>query len=143
MRFGWKVLIPSTLGWVVFVAFMRGARNGWFGGGEVTFGSLTFPTLTLWLIGLVSVGALVASWWWGGRELAKEARLHPEVPDEVDPYAGGHPVPPLPGQRLKEPALAGTLGEREILGDTVSWASLEAGPEDTVTDDATEEGPRE
>jgi NADH-quinone oxidoreductase subunit H len=27
------------------------------------------------------------------------------VPEEIDPYAGGYPVPPLPGQRLREPSL--------------------------------------
>src|SRR4029079_6158675 len=31
MRFGWKFLIPVTLLWVVFVAFLRGAQVAWFG----------------------------------------------------------------------------------------------------------------
>ena len=43
---------------------------------------------------------------WDRRAEAKEAAAHPSVPDEIDPYAGGHPVPPLPGQRLREPSLA-------------------------------------
>jgi len=140
MRFGWKVLIPSTLGWVVFVAFMRGARNGWLGTGDVTLGPLTMPLFSLYLVGFVAVAALVISWWWGGRELEREASLHPEVPQEIDPYAGGHPVPPLPGQRLKEPVLAGAAADREIVGDTVSWARLETEPDDGT--DATEEGQR-
>ena len=29
MRFGWKFLIPATLGWVVLVAFFRAGQNGW------------------------------------------------------------------------------------------------------------------
>jgi NADH-quinone oxidoreductase subunit H len=49
---------------------------------------------------------LVGAWLWEIRADAKEAAAHPPIPDEVDPYAGGHPVPPLPGQRLVEPSLA-------------------------------------
>ena len=48
--------------------------------------------------------ALVLGWLWDRRAEAKEAAAHPTVPEEIDPYAGGYPVPPLPGQRLREPA---------------------------------------
>ena len=34
------------------------------------------------------------------------AAAPPPSPGEVGPYAGGRPVPPLPGQRLVEPSLA-------------------------------------
>ncbi len=51
-------------------------------------------------------------------------------------------MPPLPGQRLREPALAGAGADREVAGEAVSWASLETAPEQDLTDDATEEGPR-
>jgi NADH-quinone oxidoreductase subunit H len=140
MRFGWKVLIPSTLAWVVFVAFMRGARNGWFGSGRVTVGPLTLPGFSLVLVGVAAAAALAISWWWGGKTLEEEAALHPEVPSEVDPYAGGFPVPPLPGQRLREPA-AVPAGVRAD-GDGVTWASIEAEPAGSPTDSGTEEGPR-
>ena len=142
MRFGWKVLIPSTLGWVVLVAFMQGARQGWFGDGRVTVGSLSFPTASLIVIGGIAVVALVVAWWLDGRRLDREAARHPETPGEIDPYAGGHPVPPLPGQRLREPALAGAGADREVTGEAVTWASLESAPEQHPTDDATEEGQR-
>ena len=49
--------------------------------------------------------ALVFGWMWDRRAEAKDASAHPTVPEEIDPYAGGYPVPPLPGQRLREPSL--------------------------------------
>ncbi|MGL5929672.1 MAG: complex I subunit 1/NuoH family protein, partial [Dermatophilaceae bacterium] len=109
MRFGWKFLIPATLGWVVLVAFFRAAQNGWFddiAGGRVVIGGRAFPVVTLGLIGVIAVVALVGGWVWDRRAEAREAALHPTTPDEIDPYAGGFPVPPLPGQTLSEPSLA-------------------------------------
>ena len=49
--------------------------------------------------------ALVAGWVWDRRAERKEAAAHPVVADEIDPYAGGFPVPPMPGQRLREPSM--------------------------------------
>ncbi len=142
MRFGWKVLIPSTLAWVVFVAFMRGARNGWFGQGRVTVGPLTLPVFSLILVGVAAAGALIVSWWWGGKSLEEEAALHPEVPTEIDPYAGGFPVPPLPGQRLREREAAPVPVGAGSQEDGVTWASIESEPSGTPTDPGTQEGPR-
>lgn len=104
MRFGWKFLIPATLGWVVLIAFFRAGQNGWLGGNVVLAGR-TFPITSLFLVGVIAVAALVAGWFWDRRAERREAALHPTIPDEIDPYAGGFPVPPLPGQRLREPTL--------------------------------------
>ncbi|MGV1007566.1 MAG: NADH-quinone oxidoreductase subunit NuoH [Dermatophilaceae bacterium] len=102
MRFGWKALIPVTLVWVVVVAFIRGAQNGWFGASAVTFGGRVFPVATLVVVGVIAVLVLAATWMWDSRQLAKE-RGQPQRPTHVDPFAGGYPVPPLPGQVLREP----------------------------------------
>src|SRR5918995_1408734 len=104
MRFGWKFLIPATLTWVVLVAVFRAGQNGWLGGG-VDVAERRFPVVSLFLVGAIAVLALVGGWLWDRRAEAKEAAAHPAVPDHVDPYAGGHPVPPPPGQRLREPSL--------------------------------------
>ena len=106
MRFGWKFLIPITLLWVVAVAFIRGSQNGWFGGGQVTVPGVNrvIPTATLFAVGVIAVVALAVSWVWDNRRADEEARAATDrVPTEVDPFAGGYPVPPLPGQTLKEP----------------------------------------
>ncbi|MBM6399892.1 NADH-quinone oxidoreductase subunit NuoH [Phycicoccus sonneratiae] len=105
MRFGWKFLIPATLGWVVLVAFFRAGQQGWLGDDVVVAGR-SFPVFSLALVGIIAVAALVGGWLWDSRVERKEASLHPRVPEEIDPYAGGHPVPPMPGQRLREPSLA-------------------------------------
>jgi NADH-quinone oxidoreductase subunit H len=104
MKFGWKFLIPATLVWVVVVAFFRGAQNGWFGEGGVTVAGRTFPVASLFLVGVIAVGALLVGWWWDNRAAAKDAAATVSPPSTIDPFAGGHPVPPLPGQTLQEPA---------------------------------------
>ncbi|QKE83734.1 NADH-quinone oxidoreductase subunit NuoH [Arthrobacter sp. NEB 688] len=111
MRFGWKFLIPTTLGWVVLVAFFRAGQNGWLGG-NIDFAGRSFPAFSLALVGIIAVAALVGGWLWDSRAERKEASLHPSVPTEIDPYAGGHPVPPMPGQRLREPSFAPALTAR-------------------------------
>jgi NADH-quinone oxidoreductase subunit H len=102
MRFGWKFLIPVTLAWVVAVAFIRGSQNGWFGSSFVTVAGRSFPLATLIIVSAIALLVLAASWMWDSRQLAKE-RAKPAPPTEIDPFAGGFPVPPLPGQSLREP----------------------------------------
>jgi NADH-quinone oxidoreductase subunit H len=97
MRFGWRFLIPVTLLWVVAVAFIRGAQLGFFG--ENT------GMAPLIVVVVVAVIVLPAVWILVGRRDA--SRVMVPHPEEVDPYAGGYPVPPLPGQRLREPSLQG------------------------------------
>ena len=113
MRFGWKFLIPATLGWVVLVAFFRAGQQGWLDWfGEVTLLGRSFPGSSLLLVGVIAVLALVIGWMWDARAERRELQAHPEAPEEIDPYAGGHPVPPLPGQRLREPSAAPELTAR-------------------------------
>ena len=110
MRFGWKFLIPVTLMWVVTVTFIRGAQLAFFG--EST------RTATVIVVGVISLIALAAAWLWEGQHEA--AAVPAERPEEIDPFAGGYPVPPMPGQRLREPSqqaersLAGSTGHPEL-----------------------------
>ena len=82
MRLGWKWLIPVALGWTMLVAVYRvGAMDGWLGNRS-------------FLIGAIVVAAvLIVALLFGG----ERAEPEPE-PAPFDPYAGGYPVPPLPGQ---------------------------------------------
>ena len=97
MRFGWKFLIPATMLWVVSVAFIRGAQLAFFG--EST------RTATVIVVGVIGSIALAVAWVWDGKRAA--AAVPVERPEEVDPFAGGYPVPALPGQRLREPGQQG------------------------------------
>ena len=114
MRFGWKLLIPVTVAWVVAVTFIRGADAGFFGDGTVDLLGLSFPVSSLIIIAVLAVIVLGAMWIWENRVEAgeKAAEEAAEVPAEVDPWAGGHPVPPLPGQRLVEAPREG--GEKAL-----------------------------
>jgi NADH-quinone oxidoreductase subunit H len=93
MRFGWRWLIPISLVWIVLVAtFNLGRQQGWFSTG------------TFWVIAAVIFLVLIAASFFGGRE--PEEAAEPE-PAAFDAFAGGYPVPPMPGQVL--PELAGVL----------------------------------
>jgi len=83
MKLGWKVLIPASLVWIVAVSFVRVIR-------------LTEDIDQRWIY--IGGGVLAVL-------LAVSAFLPERASDEVepatpafDPYAGGYPVPPMPGQ---------------------------------------------
>jgi NADH-quinone oxidoreductase subunit H len=97
MRFGWKFLIPVTLLWVVAVAFIHGAQLAFFGANT--------GTASIIVVGVFAAIALPVAWIWEGKHEAGIVRVEP--PEEIDPFAGGYPIPALPGQRLREPSLQG------------------------------------
>src|SRR5215204_1417655 len=107
MRLGWKVLIPVALGWLLLVATVRALNTEYdFDMRQVLiYGGIAAAVV----IGLTFVWDLLA------------ARSEPvdDEPDEFDPMAGGHPVPPMPGQKV--PALtaapATTSGDSAVTGD--------------------------
>ncbi|MBK6872101.1 MAG: NADH-quinone oxidoreductase subunit NuoH [Kineosporiaceae bacterium] len=94
MRFGWKVLIPVALVWIVAVSFWRAANSA-------SVGATGVQRLVLLGIGaallVVIFGALLTA---VDRAERRDAARHVTPEDEVDPFAGGFPVPALPGQRL-------------------------------------------
>ncbi|BDZ56792.1 hypothetical protein GCM10025872_04490 [Barrientosiimonas endolithica] len=107
MKLGWKVLIPTTLVWVVMVAFIRASELGFLGEGRVSLLGREYSRATLFVIACIALLVLAAAWMWDSRQARKKAEREADRPaEEVDPFAGGHPVPPLPGQRLVEPAPA-------------------------------------
>ena len=114
MRFGWKFLIPASLVWIVAVAVIQGSR---------TFGGIG-RTPTFFVIGVVAVIALAVGWVWDSKAAATEEQTGGWDLGEVDPFAGGHPVPPLPGQSVavtrgpRERALAGAspASEEDLRG---------------------------
>jgi NADH-quinone oxidoreductase subunit H len=97
MRFGWKFLIPVTLLWVVAVAFIHGAQLAFFGANT--------GTASIIVVGVFAAIALPVAWIWEGKHEAGIVRVEP--PEEIDPFAGGYPIPGRPGQRLREPSLQG------------------------------------
>jgi NADH-quinone oxidoreductase subunit H len=103
MAFGWKFLLPVSIGWILVVAIARGVRN------EFTF---TFQE-SLQTFGIPIIAIVVLLWIFEEvRERTKKQPLPAKTTEvEFDPFAGGHPVPPMPGQKLptsKTPSLTDT-----------------------------------
>jgi NADH-quinone oxidoreductase subunit H len=93
MRFGWKVLIPGAVVWIVAVSAMRLLRTS----DQLPQAQRLGVIAGLVVVVLGLLAAYEAST--RRRQAAEEARREP-VPAEVDPFAGGYPVPPLPGQSV-------------------------------------------
>jgi NADH-quinone oxidoreductase subunit H len=110
MRFGWRFLIPVTLAWVVVVAFIRASQLGFVSGPSFTIAGRQYPLLSFIFVAVVAAVVLLVYYYWENRRIERDARKSAPPPEEVDPFEGGFPVPPLPGQRLREPALA--IGDR-------------------------------
>ena len=96
MNLGWKILIPLSLIWIAIVAIARGLRNSYELSAAGAIAVLGLP--------LVLVALAVFIWDWRKAVKEEQAASEPiEEITEIDPFAGGYPVPPLPGQVLKEP----------------------------------------
>ncbi|CAM3799418.1 MULTISPECIES: NADH-quinone oxidoreductase subunit NuoH [Tsukamurella] len=95
MRFGWQLLIPSALVWVL----VAGGVQAWaLEGNDVTV--LAPVVSVVFTLGVIGVLAL--------RHRRQQEPPGPPDPQTYslpfDPMAGGFPVPPLPGQYLPESA---------------------------------------
>lgn len=93
MAIGWKILIPASLVWIVALATLQGLRQ---------FANFTATELSMG-IGVVALIALAIIFMIPEKdEMQEQAKLAGPAPveGEIDPFAGGYPVPPLPGQSL-------------------------------------------
>jgi NADH-quinone oxidoreductase subunit H len=95
MKFGWKVLIPVSIGWILVVSTARALRN-----------NLELTTTELLIVGGGVLAVLLVILYVGQirsdrREAALQARTEAELRAPFDAHAGGFPVPPLPGQDFR------------------------------------------
>jgi len=100
MKFGWKVLIPVSILWIVIVATARELRNG---------NLLDTRTLLFVASGVLFIG-VVASYYFEIRAKKRQAVIDEEQREResrgFDPFEGGFPVPPMPGQSAQPSRLA-------------------------------------
>ncbi len=94
MNLGWKVMIPIALAWVVVVAALQGIR---------LWSDTTLPVIMAVIIGIMIVVIFMAFWLTGSQKEEKEEEA------AFDAFAGGYPVPPLPGQVLPPSPRAGRV----------------------------------
>jgi NADH-quinone oxidoreductase subunit H len=117
MKFGWKLLIPVSIAWIMIVAVARAMRN-----------DVDFSNQSVLLVGAaVIVLLLVVSWAFQAKSDRKQAALDEAIAAEAlvaaDAAAGGYPVPPMPGQEVtittRRSLAAGTT---VVAGTTVTEA---------------------
>lgn len=119
MKLGWKLLIPAALVWLVAVSVVQGVRQ---------FGNLELRTL---LIALGAVIVVVLGISFVIPEKKEPQAVKPAGPVEIDPFADGYPVPPLPGQTLPPSPRAARKVAAEPIAEKVLTAT-----------EPTEEAPR-
>ncbi|MGI8576846.1 MAG: NADH-quinone oxidoreductase subunit NuoH [Nocardioidaceae bacterium] len=95
MRFGWKVLIPASLVWIVAVGAIRaisleGPLNRWY-----LLGAAAVALVIFLLLGFFGEGPETDPEDGPGHGTAEPAVA---TPDGFDAFAGGYPVPPMPEQ---------------------------------------------
>lgn len=85
MKLGWKFLIPISLGWIFMLAMVQGLQQ---------FQILNRNQMMIGFV--IAMAVILGLFFFSGRK-AEEVE---EPATEFDAFAGGHPVPPLPGQTL-------------------------------------------
>jgi len=98
MAFGWKRLIPISLVWIIAVAGIRAASN--HGGFDRSW---LYVAIVVLAVVVVALGVL------DDRSNRARERAEAAMRDEVDArpfdaFAGGYPVPPMPGPAVAGPA---------------------------------------
>ncbi len=101
MRFGWKVLIPLSVAWVLIVGIIRGVSDEY---------GLTPIPLSITAGVILVVGSLYVLGANVKRRRAKNLAAN-VIPTKFKPTAGGFPVPPLPGQEYR-PARRTLVGDK-------------------------------
>jgi NADH-quinone oxidoreductase subunit H len=109
MRFGWKVLIPISLVWILVVAGVRVLQSS-----DIS----RARTLTIVAIVLVVLILLLSPWLFG------KPPEEPVKPGDAEPQDGGFPVPPMDLSVPPSPRLRRVAGERATVtvptGDVVT-----------------------
>jgi NADH-quinone oxidoreductase subunit H len=125
MNIGWKVLIPVALVWLVAVAGVQAVRQ---------FADVDLRTTLVWIgIPLVVVLALLLLW---PEKKAPPEAAGPSEPEEIDAFAEGFPVPPLPGQVLPpSPRRASVSVTAGASGPSGAAATRSTDPTATTTSD--------
>jgi NADH-quinone oxidoreductase subunit H len=89
MHFGWKVLVPGSLAWILLVATIQVLRTEGY----------DVRTIVMYVAGVL-LGLLLLSFVWDFLRAEEPEPADTAETEPFDPFAGGFPVPPMPGQSL-------------------------------------------
>ncbi|BAL85510.1 putative NADH dehydrogenase I chain H [Actinoplanes missouriensis 431] len=98
MRFGWKVLIPVNLVWILFLAYFKVARSGQLSD-EVRWISTA----------AIAVVVLLVAWGWPGAKKPKPVPIQEELAQRPP---GSFPIPPMDLQVPPSPRARRAVAER-------------------------------
>ena len=98
MRFGWKALIPAALLWIIAVSFIHTLKTQ---SDTLTTGQKIALVVGVFVIFMAAVTAI---WTTFTRISIRDEARRIVPPPEVDPFEGGYPVPPMPGQTIRRTA---------------------------------------
>ncbi len=101
MKLGWKFLIPASLVWIIAVSAVRVVRLE--GGIDQRWILITGAAIFVVLVALAFIPDK------GQDEVDED----PAEPAPFDAFAGGYPVPPMPGQQLPELATVITADQQQ------------------------------
>mgnify|MGYP000936438366 FL=1 len=87
MKLGWKGLIPISLGWIIVISVFQTMRQENLLQGPILWGAIV--VILLAILAILFIGE------------KPQPEAEPE-PTAFDAFAGGYPVPPMPGQVLPE-----------------------------------------
>lgn len=108
MQFGWKVLIPVSIVWVLIVSSARYLKSA----GSVDTQGLLLVAGAILVVG-VGISTILEN---RAKKIAalEQERIDLAASQPFDPFAGGFPVPPMPGQTAvpsRHKSLTVTQGE--------------------------------
>jgi len=123
MKFGWKVLIPVSIAWILIVAVARYLRNT----GGLESRNLLFTASAVVIVIVLISYILDLRRKKSDEDVAKLIAI--EAEQDFDPFAGGFPVPPMPGQvaqqsrRIKATISSGA-GAPQITSETTEGTNV-------------------
>ncbi len=122
MKFGWKVLIPAALVWVVVVSIARLFRS-----------DVGLTNTELLISGAVIIAVLFGASWM--LQIRSDRRAQQRADDDeqsaqranevLTGVSTGHPVPPLPGQRFEYTPRRATVTTAEVTSTSTADAKEE------------------
>lgn len=103
MKFGWKFLLPASIAWIMVVATARGLRN-----------NMQWDTSSMLTRIGIPVAVLLLLWTIIDEIRSRRAKPATAPVPPYDAFAGGHPVPPLPGQEFGSRPIDYVLRETKL-----------------------------